>query len=209
METVGITVTPTLYQTKTPLRLPLRGKLMVYDGHDYLAHHRRVDLSHPGLAMLDIHSNFVRYAIDFCVLDEQDRLTLDDGKNEKKWFGYSQKVFAPADGKIVYAQNDVLENVMGQPSPYANDPKADAHPELSMGNCVIIDHGNGEFSWLVHMLHGSLLVIIGDNVHQGQEIGKIGFSGDTADFVHLHYSLTDSFNLHTVEGLPPTFHNFK
>jgi len=44
-----------------------------------------------------------------------------------------------------------------------------------LGNHVTIDHGNGEFSLLLHMKPGSVTVKKGDRVSQGQEIGAIGF----------------------------------
>ena len=65
--------------------------------------------------------------------------------------------------------------------PAGKDPK-------DIGNYVLIDHGNGEFSLLVHMKPGSVTVKPGDHVAQGQQIGQIGFAGDSL-FPHLHYSL--------------------
>jgi murein DD-endopeptidase MepM/ murein hydrolase activator NlpD len=53
---------------------------------------------------------------------------------------------------------------------------------------VLIDHENGEYSLLVHMKPGSVLVRSGDRVKQGQKVGAIGFAGDSI-FPHLHYSL--------------------
>jgi hypothetical protein len=201
-------IQPVKYKVKTDLVLPLNGKLLVYDAHDYLAHHRRVDLSHPMLVMLGIQSNFVRYAIDFSFLDEQDQLFKADGKNEKDWHAWGAPVFAPGSGTVVFAQNEVPENTMGYPYAFDELPDADHRPELSMGNCVVIDHGNGEFSWLVHLRIGSVLVKAGDEVKQGQEMGKIGFSGDSGSFVHLHYNMTSGFNFKSVEGLPVRFSNF-
>jgi murein DD-endopeptidase MepM/ murein hydrolase activator NlpD len=57
-----------------------------------------------------------------------------------------------------------------------------------VGNHVIIDHGNGEFSGLHgngefsglhHLQPGSVRVKKGDRVNQGEEIGAFVFSGDT------------------------------
>ena len=38
-----ITVAPVLYEPKTDLILPVRGRVLVWDGYDYNSHHRRVD----------------------------------------------------------------------------------------------------------------------------------------------------------------------
>src|SRR5262249_20661567 len=36
-------VTPVVYKSKTSLMLPVKGRVLVWDGHDYQAHHRRFD----------------------------------------------------------------------------------------------------------------------------------------------------------------------
>jgi hypothetical protein len=38
-------VSPRAYEDKTALILPLRGKIAVWEGHDFYAHHQRVPLS--------------------------------------------------------------------------------------------------------------------------------------------------------------------
>jgi murein DD-endopeptidase MepM/ murein hydrolase activator NlpD len=50
---------------------------------------------------------------------------------------------------------------------------------------VLIDHENGEYSLLVHMKPGSVLVRSGDRVKQGQQVGAIGFAGDARKSVNL------------------------
>ena len=44
------------------------------------------------------------------------------------------------------------------------------------GNYVVLDHGNGEFSYFAHMSPGSVRVKKGEHVQQGQQIGEIGFA---------------------------------
>ena len=56
------------------------------------------------------------------------------------------------------------------------------------GNCVIIDHGNSEYSVMMHMQQGSVTVKAGDRVVTGQVIGRLGNSGDSFG-PHLHYQL--------------------
>ena len=46
------------------------------------------------------------------------------------------------------------------------------------GNCVVIDHGDSEYSVLMHMQLGSVRVMAGDKVAGGQVIGKMGNSGE-------------------------------
>jgi murein DD-endopeptidase MepM/ murein hydrolase activator NlpD len=76
-----------------------------------------------------------------------------------------------------------------------------------LGNHVFIEHGEGEVSGLFHLRQGSVRVKAGDRVRAGQEIGRIGFSGD-AITVHLHYQLMSAPDIDT-EGLPSYFFDYR
>src|ERR1051325_7539357 len=75
-----------------------------------------------------------------------------------------------------------------------------------LGNCVIIEHGNSEYSVLAHMQHGSVTVKTGDHVVAGQVIGKLGSSGDSYG-PHVHYQLQSGPRLFHDQGLPFKFQN--
>jgi murein DD-endopeptidase MepM/ murein hydrolase activator NlpD len=114
-------------------------------------------------------------------------------------------VYAPGDGAVVFVENDIQDNAMGQTFEF------EARPDIMQradGNCVAIDHGNGEVSWMVHLQKGSVLVKKGDVVKQGQELAKVGLSGDAGHYVHLHYTFTDRFSFNHAEGVPLSFRNF-
>jgi len=109
---------------------------------------------------------------------------------------------------VVDAVNDVPENeYKGKTVVYAPIPGDDVRRELG-GNYVIVDHGNGEFSYFAHMRPGSVRVKKGDHVRQGQQIGEIGFAGD-AFIPHLHYMLIDQADILKAESLPSYFRNFR
>jgi murein DD-endopeptidase MepM/ murein hydrolase activator NlpD len=74
------------------------------------------------------------------------------------------------------------------------------------GNCVIIDHGNSEFSVMMHMCQGSVLVRAGDRVKQGDVVGDLGNSGDSFG-PHLHYQLQAGPELFRDQSIPFTFGN--
>jgi murein DD-endopeptidase MepM/ murein hydrolase activator NlpD len=115
-------------------------------------------------------------------------------------------VISPADGTVTYARNDVPDN----PQPekiekylFLSRPE----PWWAVGdNCVVIDHGNGEFSFLAHMQKGSVQVKKGDHVAQRQMIGLLGNSGN-ADGPHLHYHLMAGPTIFRSDGLPSRFSN--
>jgi hypothetical protein len=110
----GIVFHPTAYETRTPLMLPMKNRLMVHDGHDYLSHHRRVDLCHPILRdTMGLKANSGRFAIDFCKADSSGALFAEGGKTERDWFGFGEPIFAPGDGTVASCRNDMPDNVLG------------------------------------------------------------------------------------------------
>ena len=56
------------------------------------------------------------------------------------------------------------------------------------GHTVVIDHGGGIRTRYAHMYPGSLRVRVGDWVSQGQQIGKIGSTGNSTG-PHLHFEV--------------------
>lgn len=75
------------------------------------------------------------------------------------------------------------------------------------GNHVILDHGNGEFSFLAHLKQGSVAVKVGDRVKPGDKLGLCGNSGNTSE-PHLHYHLQTTAKFGAGEGLPAQFLNY-
>jgi hypothetical protein len=198
-----VDVYPTTYAGKTNLALPLRGRIYVFDGHDFYSHHRRQDVFRRG----QFRPNSVRYAYDLMAIDADGNLYRGDRFKKENWLSYGMPVFAPAAGIVVDAANDIPENTYrDQHVIYAELPEG-VDP-VGLGNHVTIDHRNGEFSILVHMKSGSVAVKKGDRVSQGQQIGAIGFSGDTF-LPHLHYMIMDGMDERTSRGLPSYFSDFK
>ena len=58
----------------------------------------------------------------------------------------------------------------------------------SYGNYVVIYHGDGTSSLYAHMMNKSITVKVGDKVKRGQQIGKVGTTGDSTGN-HLHFSV--------------------
>ncbi len=205
-----LSVIPRTYRDKTELILPLRGKIFVWEGHDFYAHHLRVPLSNPKVLALGVTANSNDFASDFIYLDPRGRKYHDDPRKLDNWYGYGQPIYAPGAGVVLATGNDIPENWfedaqatrIGHPKlPPGKDPK-------DIGNFVLIDHQDGEYSLLVHMKPGSVVVKAGDHVQPGQPVGRIGFAGDSI-FPHLHYSLMDGPEVFKAWGLPTYFFHFR
>ncbi len=198
-----------LYEDKTALILPLRGKIFVWEGHDFYAHHQRVPLGSAKVHALGITANSNAFADDFIYVDEYGRPYHDDPRVLENWYGYGKPVYAPAASVVLATENDVPENSF-------QDAKATSirYPKLApgkdpkdIGNFVLLDHMNGEYSLLLHMKTGSVVVKRGDHLQQGQIIGRIGFTGDSI-FPHLHYSFMNGPEVFRAWGLPAYFSRF-
>lgn len=206
---VDVDVRPVDYQPKAALRIPLERRTLVYDGHDFYSHHRRVDVGHPFVKQMGLEDNPVRYANDLCIVDDQNRLHRGDSGKIEEWFSFGASVVAPADGIVVVARNDVPENrIENGKLVYPADMPADGEGRAT-GNSLVIDHGQGEFSHMAHLKRGSLTVRVGDRVRRGQQVGAIGFSGDTGFHVHLHYGLMTGKEYLRAQPLPAYFTGFR
>ena len=200
VDSVTATVPLREYATRTELILPLRGRVLVFDGHDFYAHHRRWNLAHPVVGKLFRH-NSGRYAYDLSIVDSAGRMYRGDGARNEDWYSWNAPVLAPGAGTVVAAESGEADWEVGRTS--LPDSVVLARPLALFGNYVVIDHGNGEFSLLAHMQRGSLTVRKGDRVRQGQQVGRVGFSGSVYT-VHTHYQLQRGPE-YDADGLPSTF----
>jgi hypothetical protein len=204
----AVTVSPVLYRPKTKLIVPLRGPFLVYDGHDYYSHHRRIDLSSPPLRRMGLSLNPVRYAYDFSPVDATRAWHRGDPSRPDNWIAYDAPVYAPAAGRVVSIANDVADNRIENGRLVFPDLPSDA-TKRALGNYVVIDHGTGEYSVLAHLKANTVTVGVNDRVSQDQLVGRIGFSGDTGMHVHIHYQLADGSELLTSSSLPVYFSGYR
>ena len=206
------TVMPRRYTTRTNLILPLRGRLLVWDGHDLQSHHRRFDYTDPYFLPRRSDTNYQRYGYDFVVVDERGSMArkpkiFDDWyrgpvDDNRDYYGFGTEVVATGDGTVVDLHDGEPDNRHFDEAELATREKAYG------GNYVILDHGNGEYSWFGHLQQGSVAVKVGQKVRQGATIGRMGASGDSL-FPHLHYELRNGTGARGTEGLPSEFTRFR
>lgn len=171
------------YQTKTPLRLPFDGEWYVFWGG------RTVEQNYHA-AYRD-----QRFAYDIVIRRDGSSHT-GDGTQLEQYHCWGQPILAPGAGTVVTALDSLADQQPGQ-----------MDPRNALGNHVVLDHGNGEFSLLAHLRRGSVAVRAGERVAQGQKLGECGNSGNTSE-PHLHYHLQNGPTFGQGEGLPAQFNAY-
>jgi len=130
-----------------------------------------------------------QYAYEFSAKDMDGSRYKSDGKANEDYFGYGKEVLAPANGTVVEAIDGIRENSPGLRNPYA-----------PIGNTIIIQHSNHEYSVLAFLKQGSIRVKVGDKVTRGQVLAQCGSSGSATE-PEIHYHLQDSPYLQIAKGI--------
>jgi murein DD-endopeptidase MepM/ murein hydrolase activator NlpD len=167
------------YRTRTTLRLPFDGAWYVTSGG------RTVEDNQHGRDYANRFAYDIVYASD---LEAEGPFA-----SPSDFDTWERPILAPATGVVVGALDTVPDNpldvTVGTPA---------------IGNHVVIDHGNGEFSVLGHLRQGSVRVAPGDSVAAGDLLGVVGNSGNS-NGPHLHYNLQDGPEPNGARGLPAQF----
>ncbi|MFN0179514.1 MAG: peptidoglycan DD-metalloendopeptidase family protein [Gemmatimonadales bacterium] len=200
-----IDVQPRDAKPATRLTLPVDGPAIVYDGHDFYSHHRRIPLGGELARRFNLTTNPVRFANDWSPVGPDGELARGSLSVPTNWYAYGAVVRAPGPGLVISVANDVPDNRIEGGDSLVVPPEVAANPERAwLGNHLIIAHGEGEYSVLAHLEMGSVPVRVGDSVRAGAPVGRIGFSGDTGFHVHLHHVLVTDPGM-SGEGLPTYF----
>jgi hypothetical protein len=168
------------YETRTSLRLPFEGEWHVFWGGRSLSQNYHAKAKDQ------------RFAYDLLILKDG-ASHAGEGERNEDYYCFGQPVLAPGPGVVHAVEDSVEDNVPG-----AMDPRE------PMGNHVVLDHGNGEFSFLAHFRRGSVKVKAGDRVSAGDVLGLCGNSGNSSE-PHLHYHLQDTPEPFMGSGLPAQF----
>ena len=213
----NIIVKPEFYKQQVKLSLPLKGKLVILDGHDFYSHHRRFAMSIVReVTEGKFTSNFSRYSIDFSIIGDNGKLRemkeSDKEKNydfhfvdAKRFYTDEAPLYSPSEGEIIDIVDD-LEDLYTTQFDMGKAIEENRIKEIA-GNYIIIKHNEKEYSHLYHLLKGSCRVKVGEKVSTGQEIAKIGFSGSATTYSHLHYQLMDGKDFLNDTPLPFKFSN--
>ncbi len=171
------------YETKTALRLPFDGPWFVFWGG------RTIKENYHAVAKDQ------RFAYDFVQTKDGTSHSGDGGTNDQ-YYCWEQPIRAPAAGTVVAAVDGIDDNEPGT-----------MNPSQPVGNHVILDHGNSEYSFLAHLKKGTVKVETGNQVASGDLLGLCGNSGNSSE-PHLHYHLQTTAEFGRGEGLPAQFGSY-
>lgn len=173
------------YTTKTSLRLPFEGTWTVIWGGRTTWDNYHADCMDQ------------RFASDFMVF-ENGFIHSGDGSVNENYYCFGRSICAPGDGVVVASESNVPDNA----------PGSEDNLDAPLGNHVIIDHENGEYSFLCHFRQGTVTVAPGQRVTKGQVLGLCGNSG-ASDLPHLHYHVQNTPVPYLGEGLPAQFRTYQ
>ena len=168
------------YKTKTNLALPFKGTWLVSNGG-------RTPETNSHVRPAEQGPQNQLYAYDFRMESTGKETKLEEFKV------YGKEVLAPADGAIIQIINGSVDVLPGE-----------RDRSVGVGNAIIIDHQNGEYSLLCHFKYNSIKVEVGDMVKQGMVIGLCGNTGNTFQ-PHIHFNLQDDPLMHKANALPAQF----
>lgn len=143
-----------------------------------------------------------RFAIDWVRLGADGRLADGDGTRVEQHHAYDQPVLAVADGTVVA----VLDGLDDQPPGRLPDPATITIATVD-GNHIVLDIGHGLYVLYAHLKKGSLRVARGDRVHTGQELARLGNTGNTSA-PHLHLQVMNEPSALAADGIPYVFARF-
>ena len=201
-------IVPQVYIAKNGYHLPLKGKLIVWDGHDFYSGNRRAAAGTTNTKVeTSSQNNSNRYAYDLMSIDASGSMYRGSPFKKENWYVFGRPVYVPSEGKVIEVQNNIPDNEFNGKVIQQPNLATDADPK-GIGNYIIIDQGNGEYSEMQHLEQGSISVKAGDVVKSGQQIATVGFSGDAA-YPRLHYTIINNPKQLAAEGVPSYFNDYK
>lgn len=162
-----------------------------------------------------------RYAVDFVAVDDRRRTattrswrTFVGTEPPELFLAFGRPVLAPVTG-VVAAVHDGEPDHEARRSQLALVPYMLAQGrrlrqgvEAIAGNHVVIkDPQTDVYVAVVHLRRGSVQVVEGEAVTEGQPIARCGNSGNSTQ-PHVHIQAMDSMDLATANGIPLAFRSF-
>ena len=188
--------------SKTVFRFPLKGTWYIAVGPTPHTGHRWARME--------------EFAFDIARIGDGNLSHRGAGSKFSDYYAYGAEVRAAADGRVVASANDMAEDTSMLRSVEDTDESyGERASEAQMallkkggtaivGNYVVIEHGQGEYSLYAHLQPGSVRVKAGETVKAGQPIARLGSSGNSTE-PHLHFQVCDGPAPVDCSGIPVNF----
>lgn len=160
------------------------------------------------------------FAYDILALADKGSTYRGKGTKLSDYAAFGKPIRAVASGKVVAARDGTPDNSamlkrLGETDEAYLARLQEAQMvllakgmEAVLGNHVVIDHGNGEFSMYAHLKEGSVRVKAGDMLTAGSTIGALGSSGNSTE-PHLHFQMCDGPDISTCRTIPANFTRYR
>lgn len=160
------------------------------------------------------------FAVDILALGPNGLTYRGKGNKLGDYAAFGRPVRSVAAGKVVTARDGTADNAQMLKRPGESDEAYLVRlqeGQLSLlakgmdavlGNHVVIDHGNGEFSIYAHLKAGSVSVAAGAQIAAGEMIGLLGSSGNSTE-PHLHFQICDGPDIATCRPIPANFVDYR
>ena len=193
------------FQSKTKFSFPLKGTWYVSNATQPSGTHRW------GIGQ--------EFAYDLVRVNGEGVSGQGDENKPESFYAYGQEVLAAADGTVFETRDGLDDTPMAQfaadeatmmkrLAEYQKKLRQEYGPRGTEGNYVIIDHGNSEYSVMVHLKKSSIRVKKGDHVKRGQVVAQVGQSGLSTE-PHLHFEVVSDPDPFKQRGLPVYFYGLE
>jgi murein DD-endopeptidase MepM/ murein hydrolase activator NlpD len=188
--------------SKTVFRFPLRGVWYLEQGATPHTGHRWFTTEEFALDIGKLGANGLEHS--------------GDGDRLSDYYAYGADVLAAAEGHVIAEVDGIPENTGAMQRPGESETAYELRhsrmqaallsrgPAAALGNYVVIAHHNGEYSLYAHLRPGSIRVKSGDEVKEGQAIGRLGSTGNSTG-PHLHFQVCDGPSPVDCAGVPIAF----
>ncbi len=182
---------PRLDETPLVIASPIKGNRLIFENQSKLGYHfNNMVFLEGGIFTSE------RFAFDSIQMN--DEFTNDcegDPAVNTSYFNYDTPLLAVAGGTVVFVQDGLPEN-------HGDLKDVVLHSLLDYGgNFVVLDIGGGHYAFYCHCIPGSIKVNAGDTVYEGDEIARLGNSGNSTG-PHLHFQITDGPDVFLSHGVP-------
>jgi hypothetical protein len=187
----GGTFAPRLTETPLVIASPIKRNNLIYMNQSTLGYHF--------YNIVFVNNEFFtseRYAFDSIQMNDEFTNNFEgDPTVNTNYYNYNSPLLAVANGTVVFVQDGLPEN-------NGNLKDVTLHTLLEYGgNFVVLDIGGGHYAFYCHCIPGSINVGVGDTVHVGDEIARLGNSGNSTG-PHLHFQITDGPDIFYSYGVP-------